>query len=291
MAARIAVSVRAARDARPLVRLLAPLLALIASVPGAASAGAQVGAACRAGADAPRLDHAVVAVADLEAGSAAFRAIGFRTKEGTQHADGLRNRHIKFADGTGIELMSLTGAPTSAIAQGYADRLASGEGGAYAALWVAGPEALDGVARRVGTAEAAPTRSRSGPWQFLSFATSPALDAVFVGAGPLSVRGADSVLAHENGAASLTAAWVEAGPGFESLLRRMGARACGTLQLPDGRDGYRWGLARGSLVVAPLAPGAARARLIGVELARRPGGADAVTPPWEPLKGFWVVIR
>lgn len=285
------MSARAARGARTLVRVVAPILALMANVAAAASVGAQVGATCRAGPDAPRLDHAVVAVADLEAGSAAFRAIGFRTKEGAQHADGLRNRHIKFADGTGIELMSLTGAPTSAIAQGYADRLASGEGGAYAALWTADTGALGGVARRVGTAEVAPRRSRSGPWHFLSFASSPVLDAIFVGAGPLAVRDADSVFAHENGAASLTAAWVEAGPGFEGLLRRMGARACGVVQLPDGRDGYRWGLARGSLVVAPLAPGAARARLIGVELARRPGGADAVTPPWEPLRGFWVVIR
>jgi hypothetical protein len=53
----------------------------------------------------------------------------------TLHPDGLLNRHIKFRDGTEVELMTVSGAPRSRMARDYASLLAAGEGGVYAALW------------------------------------------------------------------------------------------------------------------------------------------------------------
>ena len=46
------------------------------------------------------LDHVPVAVRDLEAAAADYRRLGFVLKPGRPHANGIRNVHAKFADGT-----------------------------------------------------------------------------------------------------------------------------------------------------------------------------------------------
>ena len=63
-------------------------------------------AACVADSSAPRLDHVIIAVRDLDAASAGFVRHGFRLKPGRLHANGLLNRHIKFRDGTEQNFLS-----------------------------------------------------------------------------------------------------------------------------------------------------------------------------------------
>ena len=52
------------------------------------------------------LDHIPVAVRDLERAAATFRRLGFALKPGRPHANGIRNVHVKFPDGSGIELLT-----------------------------------------------------------------------------------------------------------------------------------------------------------------------------------------
>ena len=52
------------------------------------------------------LDHVPIAVNDLEAAAAAYRRLGFVLKPGRPHANGIRNVHAKFADGTELERLS-----------------------------------------------------------------------------------------------------------------------------------------------------------------------------------------
>jgi hypothetical protein len=101
-------------------------------------------AGCVGGPAAPALDHVVIVVRDIEAASAGFAREGFRLKHGRLHANNLLNRHIKFRDGTGIELMTVVGEPGDAMAGRYVQLLRDGEGGVYVALAVtaaAWPEA------------------------------------------------------------------------------------------------------------------------------------------------------
>lgn len=58
-----------------------------------------------------RIDHIPLVVHDLEDVAAAYRRLGFTFKPGRVHADGIRNVHVKFANGTGIELITAV-APT-----------------------------------------------------------------------------------------------------------------------------------------------------------------------------------
>lgn len=85
-----------------------------------------------------RLDHIPTAVRDLDAAVADFRALGFAIKPGRPHANGLRNAHIKFANGAGLELITATEARDPLSAR-YVDLLREGEGPAYLTLHAPDP--------------------------------------------------------------------------------------------------------------------------------------------------------
>src|SRR5206468_6529298 len=62
------------------------------------------------------IDHIPIAVRDLDAAAAQYRRLGFTLKPGTPHANGVRNEHAKFADGTELELITAPAA-TDALAR------------------------------------------------------------------------------------------------------------------------------------------------------------------------------
>lgn len=238
---------------------------------------------CVAALSAPVLDHVVLVVRDLDRASTPFRAHGFRLKEGRLHANNLLNRHVKFRDGSSLELMTVRGEPLDAMSRDYAELAASGEGGVYVALKV------DSISEAEDATSAIRLESRgssSGPWRFLSFPpTSPAA-AVFFSAGSAVVQDPDSLLLHQPDVAGLTEAWVEGGGELSDLLEQLGARRCGASRSPDGRIGERLALGRGSIVVVQ-SPSPARPRVLGVVLRLGSQGGGTV---W-PHPAFWVQYR
>ena len=255
----------------PLLRLA---FAVILFAPVAVAAAQE---RCRSPEALVRLDHAIVVVRDLDSAAARFAKLGFVFKQGRLHPDSLLNRHIKFRDGTEVELMTVAGTPTSRMSREYRRLLDAGEGGVYAALWTDDIEKVEKVAAGLGGTRI----TRAGAWTFLGLPGIPDAGAVWIGGGGLPANDPDSVLAHANGADGLVAAWVEAGPTLDTLLARLGSRRCGEATLPDGRRGVRWGLAKGSLVVVRDIG----RRVAGVEVERKGGTAASLG---EPLRGFWV---
>ncbi len=73
------------------------------------------------------LDHIPLVVKDLARATADFERLGFVLKDGRPHDNGLRNQHVKFADGTEIELISPTEA-VDALSLQYVDWLRDGDG-------------------------------------------------------------------------------------------------------------------------------------------------------------------
>ena len=63
------------------------------------------------------MDHIPVVVADLDKAEADFRAMGFSIKPGRPHSNGIRNAHVKFPDGTEIELITAPAAVEHAHAR------------------------------------------------------------------------------------------------------------------------------------------------------------------------------
>ena len=202
------------RPRRPVCCAL--LLAWTAWISGTVGAddGAKQGQAVVQG-----LDHLVIVVESLERSSRQFQALGFTLKPGRIHDNGIRNRHIKFVDGTEIELLTV-GEPVDALTREYAARLRRhGDGPVFLALFA--PD-LDALSRRL-DAGGWPYR-RQGRW--LDFPPDSELRPFFFGPRNRSTTDRPEHFAHANGARSLESVTIR-GPGLvavEALMRRLGAR-------------------------------------------------------------------
>jgi catechol 2,3-dioxygenase-like lactoylglutathione lyase family enzyme len=148
------------------------------------------------------LDHIPIAVADLEAAVEQYRALGFTLKPGRFHADGIRNQHVKFADGSELELITVPEA-RDALTQTYREHLASGDGPAFLALFAPVPE------------RAAPERQALEKLPYL-----------FLGSRNHSPSDEPRHFVHPNGAESLISVWLagEDLSGERRLLEALGAR-------------------------------------------------------------------
>ena len=74
------------------------------------------------------LDHIPIAVRDLDRAAADYRALGFALKPGRPHDDGITNQHVKFPNGTELELITAAEARDELTAT-YLKHLAAGERG------------------------------------------------------------------------------------------------------------------------------------------------------------------
>jgi hypothetical protein len=238
---------------------------------------------CRAASPAPALDHAIIVVNNLDAASDRFRDLGFRIKPGRLHANGLLNRHIKFRDGTEVELMTVRGTPRDDMARDYSRLMRAGDGGVYVALRV--PE-LSAATRHASALGSGVRASSSGPWSFVSFPDTSPLAAVFFTTGGGGAIDPDSIIAHRPAVTRLEEAWIEGGATLIELLRRLGARDCGLAKGPGGISGRRVGLRHGSVVVV-AATGGGRPRVLGVVL----GTQSAPRPTVRPVPQFWIDYR
>ena len=80
------------------------------------------------------LDHIPIAVNDLAAAADHYRALGFSLKPGRPHENGITNQHVKFRDGTELELITAPAA-RDALTTTYRRHLAEGDGPAFLALY------------------------------------------------------------------------------------------------------------------------------------------------------------
>src|SRR5215831_16801594 len=80
------------------------------------------------------LDHIPIAVNDLARAADDYRALGFALKPGRPHDDGLQNQHVKFRDGTELELIAAPEA-RDALTVTYRRHLEKGDGPAFFALF------------------------------------------------------------------------------------------------------------------------------------------------------------
>jgi hypothetical protein len=141
------------------------------------------------------LSHVPIAVADLDGAAADYARLGFAFKEGRAHPDGIRNRHVKFRDGTEIELITAPAA-TDALTTHYRQLIAEGDGPAFLALDVQPPAVA--IARLTHAGLPASTTGGSTDFPF----ESP-LGYVFFAGLNQSPTDRPEHFAHANGATSL----------------------------------------------------------------------------------------
>lgn len=81
-----------------------------------------------------KVDHVIAVVVNIDEAIKSYTEKGFTVKKGADHKNGLTNAHIKFSNGSYLELMSIKGEPNDEIARTYVDLLDDGEGGVFIAL-------------------------------------------------------------------------------------------------------------------------------------------------------------
>jgi hypothetical protein len=158
------------------------------------------------------IDHIPTVVADLEEASDSYRRIGFSLKPGRPHENGLRNNHVKFKDGSGIELISVPAIPADEMTRSYSELLRGGEGPAYISFHARDTDAL------VAALNAA--RIRFGNDNGLITLGDPHLSFVFFVRDNRSPTDKPEHFAHSNGAIAMTEVWLALdAPALESLRK------------------------------------------------------------------------
>ena len=260
-------------------------IAVVCSISAAVRAG---GSATATAAGGSGLDHIPIAVANLEQAADRYKALGFALKPGRPHDNGIRNQHVKFTDGTELELITAPEA-RDALTHKYRRHIAAGDGPAFLALYAPGrPRAAD---------KAVP-------------------DYIFFGPRNSSPTDRPEHFAHPNGAESLIAVWLAGDDliGERQLLTGMGARTAEEdVRVPDAVKAPVARLREGAVVLLPgrrqLIPGrpivGATLRVKSVAAAQAviaagPGGALTVVSgrgyssiflPPDLTHGLWVELR
>ena len=219
------------------VRLLCGVGALLLVAPSVGPAGAPgpiVG-----------LDHIPVAVRDLDQACATYRALGFVIKPGRPHTNGIRNAHVKFPDGSGIELIT-AGAAVDGLTTRYVQLIAQGEGPAFLALRARDPDRLVAALRSGGF-----PFSRDGD---LTELRQPGLDWLFVVRDNRSPTDRPEHFDHRNGATALRAVWIatDAGAELERFLAHLGGVSTRRLMsVPDPVTVPLVAVDRGEVAILP----------------------------------------
>jgi Glyoxalase-like domain len=224
------------------------------------------------------LDHVPVVVRDLDQAKVDFEALGFVLKPGQPHANGLRNLHAKFPDGTEIELISATSA-SDRLSSDYLEWQRVSDGPVSFGLYV--------------------------PDQNAAFRPG-AFEGVFYDHRQKSPTDRPEHFAHPNGATSLTGVWL-AGRRDEMAMRMaLGSRAeravCAPfLQGPTPAPVAQ--LPEGEIVFLPEAFQRLRERSIvaltvavkSLDTVKRlvNGRTESCAPNsvWMETHGFWLELR
>lgn len=206
------------------------LLSAASSAPGPAATllRAQTSnESCRAPGSGLSVDHVVIAVTNLDRSTEDFRSLGFTLKPGRLHPNGLLNAHMKFTNGTALELMSIPGDPTDSVAMAYDTFLRGGDGGAFLAI-EANPARVADAARALDLTVRT-TRSGSFTWVLVDDSRDSAdgqLSPVFFVSYSSRPADPDSLVAHPAGVSGIRSVRLDATDDLELLLRNLGARDC-----------------------------------------------------------------
>jgi len=232
------------------------------------------------------IDHIPVAVADLERAEASFAALGFTLKPGRAHANGIRNAHAKFADGSSIELITAPAA-VDALTSQYRALIAHGNGPAFLALHVPDMAALGRALAPFGARV-----EREGG--MVSFRAGDSLGHLFFGTGERSRTDRPEHFVHANGTQGIAAVWLAPSDRAETerLFAQLGIRfadAWRCLEICSTARVARIG--SGELVLVDAARQRLKGRpIIGVTLRVDRGTKSRLVSP-ERANGIWLAFK
>ena len=205
------------------------------------------------------LDHMPVAVRDLDEAAADFARLGFVVKPGRAHRDGIRNRHVKFPNGGGIELITASN-PTDDLAREYVDWLKGGSGPAFWSLYSSD---LASLTNRLEQRALDPKNHGD----LVTFAQSALPHRLFFADRLRSPTDGPQYWSHPNTAYKLAGVWIAGSAPEISLFRALGmTRSKETRCAPFDRRAVTWVLPGegDEVLVAPRVSRSADRSLLGM---------------------------
>lgn len=224
--------------------------------------------------------------------------MGFAIKRGRFHADGIRNAHVKFPDGTEIELITAPRAVDELTSE-YRAKMENGEGPVYFGLYA--PDS--GAVRARFHALGVEAQDHDGMFTFPS--ASP-LHPLLLGQRNKAPTDKPEHFAHPNSAVRLSALWVSGNAELREMLQGLGVPLtpmgpCGVIGVTKG---MRAALPEGNLYLVPsdattvVAARVEVRRLDDVEAALKANGVPmkkdtacdgaAVWVPPSRAHGIWI---
>jgi hypothetical protein len=193
------------------------------------------------------IDHIPLVVTSLEEASEHYGRLGFALKPGRFHDNGIRNAHVKFPDGAGIELITASKAGDAQAAR-YLELLAAGEGPAYVSFHARSTDRL--------TASLAAAAIRYSLESGAVIPLDPRLSFIFFVRDNRSSTDRPAHFAHANSAMAMTEVWIAAGDAsaLSELLNALGAVAKKEkVFVPEPTSATVFAMENGKVVLLPEA--------------------------------------
>ena len=253
------------------------------------------------------LDHVNVAVRNLDAAATHYAAMGFALKPGRPHPNGITNRHIKFTNGTELELITAP-APADDLTRYYRRLIDAGDGAGFLALHPS--DAGEAIARL----SRAGLPARRSAYTF-GFPYDHPLAYVFFAGLNYSPTDRPEHFAHANTAVRLSAVWL-AGEAFTAEERAFEALGLtihpSAQEFPFRPEARAVAVADGAVYLLPGPDARPLRRVVGVtidvgrldiaaarlESARVPyrqltarGGRQSLVIDPDDAHGIWLELR
>ncbi len=225
------------------------LVGLALTAPAALAAAGAAVAATKPLVPIAGIDHVPTVVADLDAAVASYARLGFALKPGRVHDNGLRNQHVKFADGSGIELLSPQAGAVDALTRTYVQNLQQGQGPVFVSLHARDTGRLKAALDAAGIAH----HDEDGALSL----DDPALDFLFIGRDNRSPSDRPEHFAHANTAVAMCGLWLALAPpaqaAMDRLLRALGGPPHeGEVPVLPGRKVPLYPLNNGHVALLPI---------------------------------------
>jgi hypothetical protein len=215
-----------------------------------------------------QIDHLVTVVADLEQASSRYTQLGFTVKQGRLHANGLVNAHVKFANKTSLELMSVSGEPTDRIARDYQTLLQEREGGVYLAISGIRTEEMEQMPSGL---KIAFETSKGRNWDYITFPQEPELAHFFFIAYHGTMGDPWEIITHKNESDHIRATYIEGSERVSYFLKGIGLQSTGREKNELFGSEERFVTASGDIIVVPKNESAKRPRLKTVSFGSSDG--------------------
>lgn len=193
-----------------------------------------------------KVDHVIAVYKDLGKAKIRYSEMGFTIKSGRLHDNGLLNSHIKFPNGTELELMTVQGEPKDESAADYLALLKEKEGGVYVAL---SGISLDSLTAKLRSLDIEHTYEKGSAWSYITFPKTSSLNAFFFIETHITVTDPPEMLKHKNGSISIEEVEMEGDAKVFDFLRKIGVKYKGKVLNSDLHTGDKFSTPTGDLLI------------------------------------------